>query len=159
VEERLGAHIVNYADDFVICCRSSAQRARAVMTDMGEVVMRLNRMMTGWANYFCLGPVSKACHAVDQHARGRLRQWLRKKHQMPGRATSGGLEHDAFSESRMRENRPSGSMSGTWKRSVQDATAPRLDSTRRCPEDDDAHFSRINGSESSQRPAASARGY
>jgi RNA-directed DNA polymerase len=159
-ERRLDAHIVNYADDFVICCRGSAEKALSVMTEMmsklklavneakthvcrlpqetfdflgytfgrchspktgrsyigtrpakkrvkricaairettdrrgtgrdtGEVVMQLNRMMTGWANYFCLGPVSGAYHAVDQHARNRLRQWLRKKHRMPGRATT-----------------------------------------------------------------------
>ncbi len=159
-ERRLDAHIVNYADDFVICCRNSADKALAAMTDMmpklkltvnaakthvcqlpqetfdflgytfgrchspktgrsyigtkpakkrvaricgaiseitdrrgtgkdtGEVVMQLNRMMTGWANYFCLGPVSRAYHAVEQHARNRLRQWLRKKHKMPGRATT-----------------------------------------------------------------------
>jgi RNA-directed DNA polymerase len=159
-ESRLDAHIVNYADDFVICCRGSADKVMAVMTDMmsrlkvtvnqakthvcqlpqetfdflgytfgrchspqtgrsyigtkpakkrinricqaigqvtdgcrtsqdtGEVVMQLNRMMTGWANYFCLGPVSRAYRAVDQHARNGLRQWLAKKHKMPGRATS-----------------------------------------------------------------------
>ena len=159
-EKRLDAHIVNYADDFVICCRGSAQEALAVMRDMmsklrltvneaktqvcrvpqetfdflgytfgrcyspktgrayigskpskkrvarlcatigditdrrrthqdtAMVVMQLNRTITGWANYFCLGPVSKAYHAVEQHARTRLRQWLRKKHKMPGRATS-----------------------------------------------------------------------
>jgi len=36
--------------------------------------------MNGWANYFCLGPVSKAYQAVDQHTCKRLRQWLRGKH-------------------------------------------------------------------------------
>jgi group II intron reverse transcriptase/maturase len=160
-ERRLGAYIVNYADDFVICCRrGSAERARAVMAammsklklavneakthvcqlpedtfdflgytfgrcysprdgrsylgtkpakkrvtrlcaaigqatdrrkthrDTTEVVMQLNRMITGWANYFCLGPVSRAYRAVDEHARNRLRWWLRKKHKVPGRATA-----------------------------------------------------------------------
>ena len=41
-------------------------------------------MMLGWANYFCLGPVSKAYRAVDQHARKRLRQWLCAKHKVQG---------------------------------------------------------------------------
>jgi len=159
-ERRLGAYIVNYADDFVICCRGNAQAALSAMTgmmqklklavneakthvcqlpaetfdflgytfgrcyssktgrsyigtkpakkrvtrlcaaigqvtdrratsrDTAEVVMQLNRMITGWANYFCLGPVSRAYRAVDEHARNRLRWWLRKKHKVPGRATA-----------------------------------------------------------------------
>ncbi len=159
-ERRLDAHVVNYADDFVICCRGSAESAQAVMTDMmsklkltvnqakthvcrlpqetfdflgytfgqchspktgrsyigtrpskkrvsrvcqavseitqragltqaaGDVVMQLNRVITGWGNYFCLGPVSKAYHAVDRHARDRLRQWLRRKHKVAGRGTT-----------------------------------------------------------------------
>jgi group II intron reverse transcriptase/maturase len=33
-EQRLDAHIVNYADDFVICCRGSANAALSVMRDM-----------------------------------------------------------------------------------------------------------------------------
>jgi RNA-directed DNA polymerase len=159
-EKRLDAHIVNYADDFVICCRDGADKALATMTGMmsklkltvneakthvcqipqetfdflgytfgrchwpkngrayigvkpakkrvarvcttigeitdrrftqqdpAEVVMQLNRTITGWANYFCMGTVSKAYRAVEQHACKRLRQWLGKKHKMPGRATS-----------------------------------------------------------------------
>ena len=35
-EQRLDAHIVNYADDFVICCRGTAEQAMAVMRDMME---------------------------------------------------------------------------------------------------------------------------
>lgn len=159
-EERLDAHIVNYADDFVICCRGTAEEAAEAMRDMmsrlkltvneskthtcrlpeetfdflgytigrcysprtgrayygtrpskkrvqricqeisemtsrrwllmdvqGRVV-RLNRMLRGWANYFCLGPVSKAYRAVDAHARKQLRRWLCRKHKQPGRGTS-----------------------------------------------------------------------
>jgi hypothetical protein len=41
-ERRLDAHIVNYADDFVICCRGSAAEAlaavRAMMTKLGLTV-------------------------------------------------------------------------------------------------------------------------
>lgn len=156
-ERRLGAHIVNYADDFVICCRGNAEAAmgvmRAMMARLGlqvnedktgicrlpcesvdflgytigrcystqtgrayvgtrpskesirratqalsaltarryllleaeDVVGRFNRLLVGWGNYFCLGPVSKAYQAVDAHARYRLRQWLRGKHKRRGR--------------------------------------------------------------------------
>ena len=49
-----------------------------------QEVARLNRMLVGWANYFCLGGVSKAYRAVDAHTRWRLRQWLRRKHKKQG---------------------------------------------------------------------------
>ena len=58
-----------------------------ILLDQEIVVERLNRVLTGWANYFCLGPVSKAYRAVDQHALKRLRQWLCAKHKVSGRAT------------------------------------------------------------------------
>jgi RNA-directed DNA polymerase len=32
-----------------------------------EVVADLNPMLSGWANYFCLGSVSKAYQIVDNH--------------------------------------------------------------------------------------------
>jgi len=51
------------------------------------VVGKLNRIMIGWANYFCLGPVSKAYRAVERHARKRLRQWLCTKHKLTWPAT------------------------------------------------------------------------
>jgi RNA-directed DNA polymerase len=158
--KRLDAHIVNYADDFVICCRGTAAKAREAMQDMmnrlkltvnadktqvcrvpdeafdflgytigrcwskktgrtyigtrpslkriarlcraisdetsrrwylmdvEERIGKLNRMLVGRANYFCLGPVSKAYHAIDIHARYRLRQWLRGKHKIKGAGTA-----------------------------------------------------------------------
>ena len=158
--ERLRAQIVNYADDFVICCRGTAEEAVQVMrsimerlkltvnetktrvcrlpeetfdflgytigrcysTKTGKAYLgtrpskkritrlcraiseetrrrwtllkvpdrvdKLNRMMTGWANYFCLGPVSKAYRIVDVHARHRLRQWLCAKHKVKGQGTA-----------------------------------------------------------------------
>jgi RNA-directed DNA polymerase len=159
-EKRLGAKIVNYADDFVICCRGTAEQAmttmRAMMQklkltvneakthvcrlpdesfdflgytigrchsprtgraylgtrpsrkkvlglcreisemtgrqwtllDVGDRVRRLNRILVGWANYFRLGPVSKAYRIVDRHVRHRLRQWLCAKHKVQGQGTS-----------------------------------------------------------------------
>jgi RNA-directed DNA polymerase len=44
------------------------------------VAAKLNRAMIGWANYFCLGPASKAYRAVEKHASKRLRQWLCAKY-------------------------------------------------------------------------------
>ena len=58
-----------------------------ILLDQEMVVAKLNRTMIGWANYFCLGPVSQAYRAVDGHARKRLRQWLCRKHSISWRAT------------------------------------------------------------------------
>lgn len=159
-EHRWSAHIVNYADDFVICCKRGAPEAMAAMRrimerlkltvneekthlceiprerfdflgytfgrcysrkdghayigtrpskksikrmvatisevtdrrmgllDAEEIVGRLNRKLTGWANYFCLGPVSPAYHLLDEHVRQRLRRWLCKKHKVAGMGSS-----------------------------------------------------------------------
>ncbi len=57
-------------------------------TDVGDRVARLNRLLLGWPNYFCLGPVSAAYRALDRHARHRLRQWLRNKHKLKSRGTT-----------------------------------------------------------------------
>jgi len=153
-EKRLNAHIVNYADDFVICCRGTADEAeramhrmmgqlkltvneaktrlcrlpeesfdflgytigrcyspktgvaylgtrpskkqiqrlfariseltsrRSLLQDAQGMVGQLNRLLRGWANYFCLGPVSKAYRAVDAHVATRLRRWLCAKHKV-----------------------------------------------------------------------------
>jgi hypothetical protein len=53
-----------------------------------EQVARLNRLLVGWANYFCLGPVSQAYRAIDQHVCRRLRQWLCVKHQVRSQGTA-----------------------------------------------------------------------
>ncbi len=159
-QQRLGAKIVNYADDFVICCRGTANEAMHVMRgmmdrlkltvnetktqlckvpdesfdflgytigrcysprtgrafigtrpskkkiqrlcreisemtsgrwkfkDVEQQVAAINRKLTGWSNYFCLGPVSKAYGSVDYHAVRRLRQWLCQKHKVRGTGLS-----------------------------------------------------------------------
>jgi group II intron reverse transcriptase/maturase len=52
-ERRLDARIVNYADDFVICCRGSAEVALAVMRDMmGKLRLTVNEAKTR----LCRGP-------------------------------------------------------------------------------------------------------
>jgi RNA-directed DNA polymerase len=71
-----------------ICDAISSETGRnKTLQDQEAVVGKLNRIMTGWANYFCLGPVSKAYRAVEQHARKRLRQWLCAKHKVTWPAT------------------------------------------------------------------------
>jgi group II intron reverse transcriptase/maturase len=149
---RLRAHIVNYADDFVICCRGTAEQAAAAMRGMMErlkltvnesktqvrevpaetfdflgytfgayrsartgrkllcgapsakriarvcetisamtgrgrgqlseeqMALELSRVLGGWANYFCLGPVSTAYRKINSHVRWRFRQWWERKH-------------------------------------------------------------------------------
>ena len=156
-ERRLRTHIVNYADDIVICCRGQAEQAMAAMRSMMQKlklpvneektqirripaesvaflgytigrcysyqtgrpyigtrpsqatitqlcrevsrltgrewtwldeqtqVERLNRLLVGWANYFCLGRVRSAYRNVNYHAVKRLRQWLCCKHKVRGR--------------------------------------------------------------------------
>ena len=66
-----------------ICRKISAQTApRFGLKDEDWMVDRLNRMLSGWANYFRLGQVSPAYRAVDAHAVKRLRQWLCRKHKV-----------------------------------------------------------------------------
>jgi group II intron reverse transcriptase/maturase len=153
-ETRLRAHVINYADDFVICTRGQAAEAmtvmRRLMTRLGltvnerktrrchlpedtftflgytfgsqysrrtgtsyigaapaakkvrklcgeiseltdrrtslrdteEEVRKLNQKLTGWANYFCLGPVVRVYGVVLKHTRRRLRRWLCHKHKV-----------------------------------------------------------------------------
>ena len=66
-----------------ICRRVSELTARRYgRLDPEVVVGRLNRLMTGWANYFHLGQVSPAYAAIDRHATRRLRRWLCRKHKV-----------------------------------------------------------------------------
>jgi group II intron reverse transcriptase/maturase len=158
-ERTLKARIVNYADDFVICCRGTAEKAMQAMRNMmgrlklmvnetkthvcrvpdesfdflgytfgrgyaprtgreyigawpsrkkvlrlcreisdqtsaqrgllepEELVGGLNRSLRGWANYFSYGTVSRTYRVVNYHAQMRVRQWLCRKHKVPGRGT------------------------------------------------------------------------
>ena len=68
-----------------ICRKISEQTARRYgMLDSGEMVRRLNWMLSGWANHFHLGQVSPAYAAIDAHTERRLRQWLCRKHKVRG---------------------------------------------------------------------------
>lgn len=158
-ERKLGAQIVNYADDFVILCRNGGQEAHQAMKNIMErlkltvneektqicrlpedrfaflgyeigrcyspkngrafwgtrptkrsirsvtrsiseltrsnralldtdsVIHAINQKLTGWSNYFSLGPVSAAYRIVDAHATYRVRRWLCRKHKKAGQGT------------------------------------------------------------------------
>jgi RNA-directed DNA polymerase len=63
---------------------SQATRRSQTQQDAEKLVETLNRKTIGWANYFSLGPVSKAYRTVERHTRRRLRQWLCAKHKQQG---------------------------------------------------------------------------
>jgi len=71
-------------------CReiSELTSRRRTPPDVQIIVSQINRKLSGWSNYFYLGPVSKAYAAVDRHTCSRLRQWLCAKHHVPGQGTS-----------------------------------------------------------------------
>src|SRR5207253_9417155 len=52
-ESRLDAHIVNYADDFVICCRDTALEA---MTAMRDMMAKLKLTVHDAKTRLCRGP-------------------------------------------------------------------------------------------------------
>jgi RNA-directed DNA polymerase len=169
-DHTLDAKLVNYADDFGICCRGSGEQAMTAMRDMmaklkltvnetktrlcrlpeatfdflgytigrcyspqtgrayygtypsktkvgrlveeisrrtqrsstwqepGDVVGLLNRKLVGWANYFSLGPVSKAYDRVNRHVCQRLRRWLCRKYRVVGAGWK------RFSDKQLRED-------------------------------------------------------
>jgi hypothetical protein len=94
-----------------ICQAISGETGRnRTQLDHKTVVTKLNQMMNGWANYFCLGPVSKAYQAVDRHTCKRLQQWLRAKHKVQGpvfRKYSDAVLHDKFGLVRLAERKRS----------------------------------------------------
>ena len=66
-----------------ICRKVSEQTARRHVQMSAEVmVKRLNRMLSGWANYYDLGQVSPAYRSIDEHTTKRLRRWLCCKHKV-----------------------------------------------------------------------------
>ena len=55
---------------------------RRTWQDSTGMITRLNRMLIGWANYFCLGAATDAYRTADRHVRRRLRRWLCAKHKV-----------------------------------------------------------------------------
>ena len=64
-----------------ICRKISEQTtARYGPLSIEQMVQRLNWILSGWANYFCLGQVGPAYKAIDNHVKRRFRRWLCRKH-------------------------------------------------------------------------------
>jgi len=55
---------------------------RTGLLDTALIVQRINRLLRGWAEYFCLGPVSNSYRAIDRYTLRRLRRWLCNKHKV-----------------------------------------------------------------------------
>jgi group II intron reverse transcriptase/maturase len=55
---------------------------RTSWQEADDLVLQLNRKLVGWANYFCLGPVSHAYSTIDEYTQRRLRRWLCVKHKV-----------------------------------------------------------------------------
>jgi RNA-directed DNA polymerase len=53
-----------------------------------QIVARLNRTVRGWANYFCVGTLSKARRIVDEHLQTMVRRFLRRRHKVKNRGYS-----------------------------------------------------------------------
>jgi hypothetical protein len=71
-----------------ICEAISSETGRSTtVMDAKTTVRTLNRVLKGWASYFCLGPVCNAYRAVDSHTRRRLCQWRCAKYKGRGMGT------------------------------------------------------------------------
>ncbi len=64
-----------------VCKRiSTITNRRRSGLDPTKVVTELNRVLRGWAGYFCLGPVGDTYRAINAHTRYRFRKWWGAKH-------------------------------------------------------------------------------
>ena len=51
------------------------------------MVKELNRLLSGWSNYFSYGTRLLAYRAVDNYVSERVRHFLRRRHKVPTRGT------------------------------------------------------------------------
>lgn len=60
--------------------RVSAATYRSTLhQDLDQLLLRLNRMLVGWATYFRHGVSKATFNAIDSHAWSRIAGWLRRK--------------------------------------------------------------------------------
>jgi RNA-directed DNA polymerase len=58
-----------------------------VVSPWPVVRTRLNRVLRGWSNYFRHGTRTQAYRAVDRFVETAVRQFLQRRHEVPGRGT------------------------------------------------------------------------
>lgn len=58
------------------------------MGSWAVVVAKLNRILRGWANYFCYGTLSKVRRGVDYYVYDRVRHFHRRRRSLEGRGTA-----------------------------------------------------------------------
>jgi len=54
---------------------------------LDEVVAAVNRKLQGWSRYFSLGTLEPAYRVVDRYTEALLRNFLARRHKVPGRGT------------------------------------------------------------------------
>lgn len=59
---------------------------RMTWTTPEDRILRVNRMIRGWANYFNQGPVLESYEFIQSYTESRLRRWLVKKHKQRGKS-------------------------------------------------------------------------
>ena len=98
-EQRLQARIVNYADDFVICCRGTAEQAAATMRDMMErLKLTVNERKTkrcrvpeqtfdflGYTFGRCYSPKTGRAYLGTRPAKQRVQKFCDSLHELTDR--------------------------------------------------------------------------
>jgi RNA-directed DNA polymerase len=67
--------------------RISAILHRGSNVPWGDVCIKLNRLLKGWAGYFDHGTCTPAYRAIDNHVMTRVQHFLTKRHRVPSRGT------------------------------------------------------------------------
>lgn len=57
------------------------------MAPWGEIAVRLNRILSGWSNYFNYGTRLMGYRAIDNFISSRVRRFLQRRHKVPSRGT------------------------------------------------------------------------
>ncbi len=65
----------------------SRKRVKRSHAPLEEVVVAVNRKLQGWSRYFSVGTLEPAYRTVDRYTEALFRQFLVRRHKVPGRGT------------------------------------------------------------------------